>query len=469
MTDANVSVSFSASVADFVAGVGQAKDALQSFSAPFGEINSQLASLANSSAQAFSAERFQPYRDALIATQSLEQSLSADRARAAAALRAGDDAAYADATRAAQLAATEELRLIEDGLKQKLALYAEEARAYAITQSQKLALSRAGDQRGLCARTRRPEGTRGARRPVARRQATHRRHGHRGGAPARRRDDLADQIRFAGAGARLPVLRAIRSSRPSIPNCAASSPEPRTGTPPSRTCSRACSIKFIEFTETTVAHYLIGEAMKTAATTTGVAARTGAEEAGAAASMGAQGAAMVRSILSSAAEAFAGVFGFLAPMMGPFAAGPAAAAQATVAGVAGSVASADIGMWQVPADMLTLVHHNELIMPAAEAGAFRSMLGGAAEQAAQLPARCISIRRPTSMSRRSTAARVSQWMRSNSGDDAEGDRRGRASTAPISGSRAWRAPEHGHRHRRSPSPIDGGIHLRHDPLHRGAA
>ena len=88
------------------------------------------------------------------------------------------------------------------------------------------------------------------------------------------------------------------------------------------------------------------------------------EQAGAAASLASQGAAMIRSILGSAAEAFAGVFGFLAPIMGPFAAGPAAAAQATVASAAGAVASADIGMWSVPADMLTLVHHNELIMPA---------------------------------------------------------------------------------------------------------
>src|SRR5271157_169916 len=104
MTDANVSVTFSASVADFVAGVGQAKDALQGFSAPFGAINGQLASLASASAQAFSPDRFQPYRDALVATQSLEQSLAVDRQRAAAALRAGDDAAYGDAMRAAQLA-----------------------------------------------------------------------------------------------------------------------------------------------------------------------------------------------------------------------------------------------------------------------------------------------------------------------------------------------------------------------------
>ena len=124
------------------------------------------------------------------------------------------------------------------------------------------------------------------------------------------------------------------------------------------------------------------EATKTSATTAGVAARTGAEQAGAAASLAAQGAAMVRSILSSAAEAFAGVFGFLAPIMGPFAAGPAAAATATVASVAGAVASADIGMWSVPEDMLTLVHHNELIMPAAQAGAFRDMLSGDPPKAA---------------------------------------------------------------------------------------
>ena len=94
-------------------------------------------------------------------------------------------------------------------------------------------------------------------------------------------------------------------------------------------------IKFIEWCEMTVEHYALAEAIKTAATTTGVAARASAEDAGAAASMGAQGAAMVRSILSSAAETFAGVFGFLSPLMGPFAAGPAAAAQATVAGMAG--------------------------------------------------------------------------------------------------------------------------------------
>ena len=154
--------------------------------------------------------------------------------------------------------------------------------------------------------------------------------------------------------------------------------------------------------------------MKTSATAAGAAARAGAEEAGAAASMGAQGAAMIRSILSSAAETFAGVFGFLSPLMGPLAAGPAAAAQATVAGMAGSVASADIGMWQVPQDMLTLVHHNELVMPAAEAGAFRSLLGEDRLAGGQNAA-AVHIHPTTNVHVSALdAGSVSQWMRSNS-------------------------------------------------------
>ncbi len=414
MTDANVSVSFSASVADFVAGVGQAKDALQSFSAPFGEIKSQLASLANSSAQAFSAERFQPYRDALVATQSLEQSLSTDRARAAAALRAGDDAAYADATRAAQLAASEELRLIEDGLKQKLALYAEEARAYAITQSQKLALSAQAIKEAYALEL-------GA---LKEREAL----GDQSLAARQRIDDMVIEAARRRDDEMTSLTRSALQEQERDYQSFANSVEQAfnsqlrgllSGTEnwhaAFKSVLESLLVKFVEFTETTVAHYLIGEAMKTAATTTGVAARTGAEEVGAAASIGVQEAAMVRSILSSAAEAFAGVFGFLAPVMGPFAAGPAAAAQATVAGVAGSVASADIGMWQVPADMLTLVHHSELIMPAAEASAFRSMLGGDSGTGGATSG-AVHIHPTTNLHVSALdGASVSQWMRSNSG------------------------------------------------------
>ena len=411
MTDANISVSFSASIADFVAGVGEAKDALQSFSQPFGEINGQLASLAKASSQAFGAEHVQPYRDALTATRSLEQSLAADRASAAAALRSGDAGTYADATKAAQLATAEELRLLADGLKQKLALYAEEARGYAITQDDKLRLSRQAideeyalelaalqrqgpfDGQSLAAKQRLDDMMIEA---------------------ARRREDALTSLARSG---RQEQEREFQSFAGSIEQAfnsqlrgLVSGAETWRGA--FRYVLEDLSIKFAEWAETTAARHGAAEAVKTAATTTGAAARAGAEEAGAAASMGAQGAAMIRSILSSAAETFAGVFGFLSPIMGPFAAGPAAAAQTAVAGMAGSVASADIGMWQVPQDMLTLVHYNELVMPAAEAGAFRSLLadgfaGGASGAVHIHPTTNVHVSALDSAS-------VSQWMRSNS-------------------------------------------------------
>ena len=83
MTDANVSVSFSASVARLRRrrrrGEGRAAEL---FGAPFGEINGQLASLASASSQAFSAERLQPYRDALAATPVARAVASPPTARA---------------------------------------------------------------------------------------------------------------------------------------------------------------------------------------------------------------------------------------------------------------------------------------------------------------------------------------------------------------------------------------------------
>ena len=414
MTDANVSVSFSASIADFVAGVGEAKDALQSFSAPFGEINGQLASLATASAEAFSADRLLPFRDALAATQSLEQSFAADRTRAAAALRSGDEEAYADVMKAAQLATTEELRLLADGLKQKLALYAEEARAYQITQSEKLALSRQAlnEEYALELAALQKSAALGEQSLAASQrlddkiiEAT------------RRRDD---EIASLTRSALQEQERDYQSFMNSIEQAFNSQLRGLlSGTETWRAAFKnALSdllIKFIEWTEATVAHHVAAEALKTSATSAGVAARTGAEQAGAAASMGAQGAAMMRSILSSAAETFAGVFGFLSPVMGPLAAGPAAGAQATVAGMAGAVASADIGMWSVPHDMLSLVHHDELIMPAAEAGAFRDLLGARASGEMNQAGASVAIHPTTNFHVSALdAGSVSQWMKANS-------------------------------------------------------
>jgi hypothetical protein len=376
MADANVSVSFSASTNDFVSQVSEAKDALQTFSAPFGEINRQLVSFGTSASQAFSADHLTPYRDALSATQSLQQSFAADSARAAAALREGDDAAYADAARAAQLATSEELRILADATKQKLALYSEEARFFEITQQQKASLSHEAVDAEYAAELAalQKEVALGDQSLAAKQrvddmviEAT------------RRRDDQMAELNRSALQQQERDYQAFGSSITQAFNSQLRGL--LTGTTNWHTAFKNTLddllVKFIEWCEMTAEHYVLAEAMKTAAAASGVAARTGAEQGGAAASLGAQGASMVRSILSSAAETFAGVFGFLAPLMGPLAIGPATAAQATVAGMAGAVASADIGMWQVPRDQLALIHQNELIMPAGPAGALRDMLTSA--------------------------------------------------------------------------------------------
>jgi hypothetical protein len=117
-----------------------------------------------------------------------------------------------------------------------------------------------------------------------------------------------------------------------------------------------------------------GEAAKTAAVTSGVAARTAAEQGGAAAGLAANAASMIRQIFASANETFAGVFGFLAPVMGPAAAGPAAAAQGAVMGMA----SFAQGSWALPSDMIAQVHQGEMIVPAAATPWAQSLLSNAA-------------------------------------------------------------------------------------------
>jgi GH24 family phage-related lysozyme (muramidase) len=121
------------------------------------------------------------------------------------------------------------------------------------------------------------------------------------------------------------------------------------------------------------------EAGKTAAVAGGEASRTGLMAAGGVAQLATRGMTMLKSILASAAETFAGVFAFLSPVMGPAAAGPAAAAQGTVAAQAAAVAAFDIGAWEIPGDQLAMVHRRELVMPAAEADAFRKFLSGGLE------------------------------------------------------------------------------------------
>lgn len=120
-----------------------------------------------------------------------------------------------------------------------------------------------------------------------------------------------------------------------------------------------------------------GEAMKTTAVATGTATRTSLEATAAASSGVGAISGILKSIFASAAQTFAGIFGFLSPVMGPAAAGPALAGQATVMGVAGGLASFDVGSWELPSDMIAKVHKGEMIIPAGPAAAWRGALSGA--------------------------------------------------------------------------------------------
>jgi hypothetical protein len=121
-----------------------------------------------------------------------------------------------------------------------------------------------------------------------------------------------------------------------------------------------------------------GEAAKTAAVTAGVAARSGAESAGATASLASTISGVLKSITASAGETFAGIFGFLSPVMGPAAAGPAAAGEATVLAVGAGLASYATGAWSLPADMIAHVHRGEMIVPAGVTPWAQGVLSGAA-------------------------------------------------------------------------------------------
>ena len=269
MADANVSVSFSASINDFVSGVGQAKDALQSFSAPFGEINAQLSSLATASSQAFNPSRLQPYRDALDATKAPPAILRRRRRPRRGGLasrrrrhirRRGSGGATRRPRR--------RLKLLADGLKQKLALYAEEARFYEITQQQKLELSQQAISQEYAAEL-------GA---LQRQDAL----GEQSLASKQRVDDMLieatrrrdDQMAALTRSALQDQERDYQAFGSSIGQAFNSQLRGLlTGTTTWHTAFKNALedllIKFIEWCETSVAHYVLAEAMKTAATTAG--------------------------------------------------------------------------------------------------------------------------------------------------------------------------------------------------------
>jgi urease gamma subunit len=117
------------------------------------------------------------------------------------------------------------------------------------------------------------------------------------------------------------------------------------------------------------------EGQKTAAALAGAAARGGIASGEAMSGIASIIANAIKSITIDSGVAGAGAAAFSAPFIGP----AAVAEGAAVKGAVMSMAAFDIGAWQIDQDQVAMVHRNEMVMPAAEAGAFRSMLSGAAQ------------------------------------------------------------------------------------------
>ncbi len=132
-------------------------------------------------------------------------------------------------------------------------------------------------------------------------------------------------------------------------------------------------IKFIEMCEQMVVKWVAAQLAQTTATTSGAAARAAAEQTAASSGILANAANAMRAIMTDAAQAFAGVFAFLAPTMGPAAAGPAAAAQASVS----AAAIFDVGTDYVVRGGLALIHQGETIVPARGSGPYTGAGQGA--------------------------------------------------------------------------------------------
>ena len=137
--------------------------------------------------------------------------------------------------------------------------------------------------------------------------------------------------------------------------------------------------EFVNLGVKMVTNWLASELAMTTATEVGAAARTAADGEGMAAGLAIKAANAVKSIITDSAQAFSGIFAFLAPIMGPAAAGPAAAGEASVMAAASGIASA-AGGWVVPSDQLAMVHQNEMILPANISQGLQNMIsanGGA--------------------------------------------------------------------------------------------
>jgi hypothetical protein len=125
-------------------------------------------------------------------------------------------------------------------------------------------------------------------------------------------------------------------------------------------------------------HTAAAQAAQTAAVTAGGQARVAAEASAGLESKGVANAINLPTIQSDAAKAAAGAYSAVAgvPFVGPILAPIAAGVAYTAVAAYGSLASLDVGAWNVPQDMTANIHAGEMVVPRDYASGMRAQAGG---------------------------------------------------------------------------------------------
>jgi hypothetical protein len=424
MADANLIVTFAASIDGLVAGVAAAKDALSGLSAPAGEINAQYAALGAAISQSLSPQKAQTFG---VALQASAASAAAAQAAASEAARQGADRMAADLRAAAMAASQEEVVLTEDAAKQKIALYDSEYRQKELTESQKLqvTLDALQDELQDEADILNQELQLDNLRPQQRQRILD--------AMLTLEQNYAAQVQRAQLEAAEQTAQQWQNAFNAINGAFDSQVRGLlTGT---TTWSNAVKNVLTTLTADLITFFLnwgLKQAEQVAMNIVGINTVTAAQVAGSAqqsaaqASAGATGALanlgnILHSIYASAAQTFAGVTGFMAPILGPAAPAAGAAAEATVLAVAGGLY--DTGAWEIPHDMLAGVHAGEMVIPqrGGIADEFRNFMSGGGFSGTGAGGGAPVHIHPTANFNVSAvdSASTAQWFRNNSADIAK--------------------------------------------------
>jgi len=142
--------------------------------------------------------------------------------------------------------------------------------------------------------------------------------------------------------------------------------------------NRLVNVFMTSVVEPMLKQWIAGELAQVAATQTAEVAKVAAKTEGASEANASTVASSIKTIGQDAAKAFSGVYAWASPIMGPFAAIPAAAAFTAVIAMEG-LASAAGGM-EVNADQLVNVHKDEMILPASLSDGIRAMVSSGGGQ-----------------------------------------------------------------------------------------